>query len=116
MTPEPTECALEAVGTLDAPRLVVYKGERRLELYDGDTLVDTYSIGLGFSPEGAKEREGDGKTPEGDYYICTRNSNSRFYLSLGVSYPNKADAESGLSDGLITQAEYRQIKNAIDDR
>lgn len=112
-TPEPTKVALKEVGELDAPRLVAYKSARRLELYDGDTLVNTYPIGLGFTPEGAKECEGDGKTPEGDYYICTRNANSRFYLSIGISYPNQVDAERGLSDGLITQAEYRQITEAI---
>ncbi|MEM7723501.1 MAG: L,D-transpeptidase family protein, partial [Pseudomonadota bacterium] len=50
-----------------------------------------YEIELGFAPEHHKQIEGDGRTPEGRYYIDRRNPNSAFYLSLGISYPNAAD-------------------------
>ena len=60
--------------------------------------------------------EGDGKTPEGEYYVCVRNSNSSFYLSLGVSYPNKEDAGAALEDGRIDNATYKRIADAIDNR
>jgi len=46
---------------------------------------------LGFAPTGHKEIEGDGKTPEGAYFIDRKNPNSSFYLSIGISYPNAAD-------------------------
>ena len=42
-------------------------------------------------PVGHKEYEGDGKTPEGIYYITHRNPNSTYHLSLGISYPNDED-------------------------
>ena len=48
---------------------------------------------LGFAPTGHKEREGDGRTPEGIYSIDARNPRSRFHLSLRVSYPNADDGE-----------------------
>lgn len=99
-----------------SPGIVVKKSERILELWDGDSLYGSYPIGLGFSPEGHKTREGDGKTPVGTYYVCTRNSNSRFYLSLGVSYPNQEDASTALDEGRIDQNTYRQITDAINSQ
>ncbi len=94
-------------------RIVVTKAERRLRLYSGDEVVRTYRVGLGFSPEGDKEREGDGRTPEGEFHVCTKNPRSRYLLSLGLSYPNKEDADRGLRDGLISQAEHDRIVQAI---
>ena len=44
-----------------------------------------------FSPKGTKPREGDGRTPEGTYFIDRKNPASQFYLSLGISYPNSED-------------------------
>ena len=49
----------------------------------------------------------------GLYYVCTRNSASRFYLSLGLSYPNIEDAIEGLEAGLIEQSTYDLIEDAI---
>ena len=95
------------------PRIVVYKKDRKLELYSGDKLVHTYRVGLGFNPTADKQREGDGATPEGDFYVFVKNNTSAYYLSLGVSYPNVEDAERGLRDGLITQAQHDKIVDAI---
>lgn len=98
---------------LAKPRIEVRKGERKLLLFEGDRLVRTYHVGLGLSPVGDKVRAGDRRTPEGDFYIFTKNSKSAFYLSLGVSYPNLTHAKRGLRDGLINQAQYDQIAAAI---
>ena len=91
----------------------VYKKERILKLWNDELLIGEYQIGLGFNPVGPKEKEGDGKTPEGSYYVCVKNPNSRFYLSLGVSYPGSSDAENALASDLITQAQYDTIISAI---
>ena len=72
-------------------RLVVYKAQRKMVAFQGDTELKTYVIALGFAPEGHKEFEGDGKTPEGLYTINDRNPNSQYHLNLGVSYPNAKD-------------------------
>jgi hypothetical protein len=98
---------------IDDPKIIVKKADRILQLWDGDTLKASYPIGLGWEPVGDKEKEGDGKTPEGTYYVCTRNNVSRFYLSLGLSYPNKEDADEGLEADLIDQSTYNQIEDAI---
>lgn len=93
--------------------IIVRKSERILELWDHEDLVGSYAIALGWTPTGHKKVEGDGKTPEGEYYVCIRNPNSSFYLSLGVSYPNEADAKDALDAEVIDQETYDEIVHAI---
>ncbi len=95
------------------PKIVVKKRDRQLLLFSDGKVVRTYRIGLGLSPLGDKVRQGDRRTPEGDFYIFTKNNQSAFYLSLGVSYPNAAHAARGLRDGLITKAQYDAIMRAV---
>jgi murein L,D-transpeptidase YafK len=101
---------------LENPLIVVKKKKRRLYLYDGKKLVKTYIVGLGFAPVGDKEKEGDGKTPEGEFYIFTKNPKSSFYLSLGVSYPNIEDAKRGLKEELITKDQHDAIVKAVNGK
>ena len=98
---------------ISKPHIVVYKKARKLELYSDKTLVRTYRVGLGFNPVADKQREGDGATPEGEFYVFVKNDKSAYYLSLGVSYPNAEDADRGLRDGLITKAQQAAIVEAI---
>ena len=98
---------------LSSPRVVVEKGARRLRLYAGGELVRVRRVVLGFEPVADKVRQGDGRTPEGDFQICMKNERSKFYLSLGLTYPNAEDAERGLRDGLITRAEHKSITRAL---
>ena len=57
-------------------------------LFERGRKIKSYSISLGVNPVGTKVMEGDGKTPEGHYIIDYRNRESRFHLSLHVSYPD----------------------------
>lgn len=93
----------------------IYKADRKLEFWEKGNLIHTFKIGLGFSPKGHKTRDGDGRTPEGAYYICTQNPNSRFTLFLGISYPNIEDALKGLEEGLIDEVTYESIKKTIQE-
>jgi len=72
-------------------RILVFKKQRRMYLMHNRRVLKSYNIALGFAPVGDKKVEGDGKTPEGLYHINRRNPDSNFYLSLGISYPNKRD-------------------------
>jgi murein L,D-transpeptidase YafK len=76
---------------LFADKVVVKKSERKLYLVKKDKTFRTYRISLGFKPNGHKQRRGDGRTPEGRYYLDWRNSGSKFWKSLHVSYPNYKD-------------------------
>lgn len=82
-----------------ADLVLVKKAQRRLYLMRDGWPFRTYRIALGFEPLGHKQREGDGRTPEGDYLIDWRNPNSRFTKSLYISYPNQADRLRAASQG-----------------
>ena len=79
--------------------VVVNKTGRNMYLLHHDKVLEAYDIKLGFAPEGHKEIEGDGRTPEGVYWIDRRNPNSRFHLSLGISYPNEDDRAKAAAMG-----------------
>lgn len=72
-------------------QIVVNKDARRMHFISGKQVVKSYDIGLGNAPVGHKQFEGDGKTPEGVYFIDRFNPQSRYHLSVGVSYPNPQD-------------------------
>lgn len=72
-------------------RLEVRKSERRLILYSGEEPVAEYEVALGSTPTGPKQRQGDGRTPEGRYTIDWRKPNSDFHRALHISYPNAQD-------------------------
>ena len=75
--------------------LVINKNKRELLVFNkNDKLLKKYKIALGFEPKGKKEVQGDGKTPEGIYYINDKNPNSIAYKNLGISYPNSDDVKN----------------------
>jgi len=110
LTDEPTRLVSQV---LDNPRVVVVKSKLKLYLFDGDRLVRSYPIRLGF-PSGPKTRAGDGCTPEGKFHICTKNEQSPNRRFLGISYPDPEAADRGLRDGLITPGEATAIRSAYE--
>jgi L,D-peptidoglycan transpeptidase YkuD (ErfK/YbiS/YcfS/YnhG family) len=74
-----------------ADKVLIEKQARQLTLIAKGEVIKTYTIALGGNPVGPKEREGDNKTPEGIYFIDSRNGNSGYHLSLHISYPNELD-------------------------
>ena len=79
----------------------VHKADRKMYLLHQDKVLKEYDIGLGFAPVGHKQFEGDGKTPEGAYYITHHNPKSRYHLSVGVSYPDVNDRAYAASQGKL---------------
>ena len=80
-------------------RIVIEKAARRMQLFQDGQPVRTYRIALGFTPAGHKERQGDGKTPEGLFKIDRRNDRSAFHLSLGLDYPRPEDRARAAAGG-----------------
>jgi murein L,D-transpeptidase YafK len=74
-----------------ADKVLVEKGKRQLHLLRNGKPFRTFRIALGPAPVGDKEQEGDQKTPEGYYMLDARNPDSDYFLSIHISYPNKAD-------------------------
>lgn len=89
----------------------VYKSRGVLELYgDGELIGRTRCI-VG-RDKGHKQKEGDYRTPEGEYYVVTRNDKSQYTLFFGLNYPNERDAVQGRDAGLIDDAQYEKIVQA----
>ncbi|MEJ2172408.1 MAG: L,D-transpeptidase family protein [Woeseiaceae bacterium] len=83
-----------------ADKVLIVKAERKLHLIKNGESFRTFDIALGIRPEGDKEREGDFRTPEGEYRLDTRNPNSEYFLSIRVSYPSPDDVRDALSKGV----------------
>jgi len=74
-----------------ADKIIVYKSKHELQLLHQGKVIKSYAVALGKQPQGPKTQQGDNKTPEGLYTIDARNSQSRFYKALHISYPNQKD-------------------------
>ncbi len=98
------------------PHIVIKKNKRLLLIYDGEKFVRQYKIALGSAAKSDKEIEGDGRTPEGEFYVFTKNDRSKFYLSLGLSYPNIEAAKRGWRKKIISREEYDAILEAIKEK
>jgi murein L,D-transpeptidase YafK len=83
-----------------ADRVLVEKSARRLTLLRGKTGLKTYRVALGRAPIGAKEYEGDQRTPEGIYAIDFHKSDSDYHLALHISYPEQHDIDRAAAEGL----------------
>ena len=84
----------------NADRILVEKAQRQLSIFRQGKRLKTYRVALGRNPAGAKEQEGDGKTPEGIYTIDYRNSNSDYHLALHISYPSEEDNARAAAHGV----------------
>ncbi len=89
--------------TQSADRVVVDKAARTLTLMREGVPLKTYRVSLGGNPIGHKNREGDQRTPEGDYLIDWRKPDSSFHRALHISYPSPEDVDrarrAGISPG-----------------
>ncbi|GGO33628.1 hypothetical protein GCM10010991_23290 [Gemmobacter aquaticus] len=83
----------------EVTQIQVHKADRKMYLIHKTEVLKEYDISLGFNPVGHKQFEGDGKTPEGLYFISHHNPRSRYHLSVGISYPNENDLTYALEQG-----------------
>ncbi len=97
--PEGAEDPLTGPLTGPVDLILIEKSARRLTLIRDGQPVRRYGIALGFAPEGDKDRQGDGRTPEGRFTIDRRNDGSAFHLSLGLDYPQPEDRRRARAGG-----------------
>ncbi len=90
-------------------RIIITKHKRTLTLTDGENILFTCAAALGREPVGPKRAEGDGRTPEGRFFICLVKPEGKFGRSLGLSYPAPADAETAFSEGRIDERTLQNI-------
>lgn len=81
----------------------VYKSKRRMDLISAGRVLKSYKVMLGRGGKASKRRQGDNLVPEGQYILDYKNSESLFYKSIHISYPNYEDQrradEAGLDPG-----------------
>ncbi len=87
-----------AEGRVD--EIVIYKSKRKMNLYRNGVLVDTLPVSLGKNPEGHKEKRGDYRTPEGQYWIKRKLCSQKYYRSLCISYPHPNDVKKANAKGV----------------
>jgi murein L,D-transpeptidase YafK len=83
-----------ANATEKADHVVVEKSKHLLSLFKSNQRIATYHIELGSNPIGPKQRENDGKTPEGNYILDIKKADSAFYKAIHISYPSTKDLEN----------------------
>lgn len=83
-----------------ADRIVIVKSTHTMALMRDGNVLKVYKVALGRGSTGPKERQGDHKTPEGQYVIDRKNAHSRFHFALHVSYPNQEDIERARKAGV----------------
>jgi len=86
----------------------IFKKTKELEIWlkDGKSfrLFKTYKIcTYGWRSLGPKVKQGDGRAPEGFYYVLPRQLNpiSEFHLSFNLGYPNAYDRAHGRTGGAL---------------
>jgi len=83
-----------------ADLVVVYKSTRTMALIKDGQPFREYSISLGENPQGHKEKEGDKRTPEGEYFLDWRRDGDYYHRSIHISYPNEEDREAARRRGV----------------
>jgi len=76
-----------------ATKVLVVKSDHKMLLYNGDRVIRIYKVAIGRGGLDAKERQGDHRSPEGEYVVDRRKPNSRFHRALHISYPNEFDRQ-----------------------
>ena len=98
--PAPALAAVRSSKVDRADRIVVLKRQRTLMLMKGDDVLHSFRVALGRDPRGPKRRQGDFRTPEGEYRIDGFNPSSYFYRAIRVSYPNAEDLARARAAGV----------------
>jgi murein L,D-transpeptidase YafK len=90
----------ESTTSQRADSIVILKKEHLLELLSGGKVIRSYKVALGRGGLAPKDREGDGRTPEGHYIVDSHNGSSHYHKALHISYPNADDRRRAAALGV----------------
>jgi murein L,D-transpeptidase YafK len=91
---------IPSVPNIVADKVIVQKSQHTMALFRAGQQICSYRVALGKNSDGPKHRNGDHKTPEGNYILDRRNPDSAFHFSIHVSYPNETDRATATKDGV----------------
>jgi murein L,D-transpeptidase YafK len=69
--------------------IVIDKSDFELKVYDQDGWFATYPVVFGSKDLGDKMKEGDKRTPNGEFKIILKKTNPKWGLELLLDYPNE---------------------------
>ncbi|BAI80211.1 conserved hypothetical protein [Deferribacter desulfuricans SSM1] len=92
--------SVECFGVEYADYVLVKKSKHKIYLLKSGKILKSFHIALGGNPKGAKQKQGDEKTPEGIYFLDYKNERSRYYKSIHISYPNTSDVKRAKKMGV----------------
>ena len=69
--------------------IVIDKSDYELKVFDDEGWFATYPIVFGGKDLGDKMKEGDRKTPNGNFKVLLKKINSKWGMELLLDYPNK---------------------------
>ncbi len=84
------------------------KSDYKLMVYTSDTLVKSYPVVFGFNAVDDKQKEGDGKTPEGTFKIRDKYPHNKWNKFIWIDYPNETSWKKFnqlKSEGVIKEGE-----------
>ncbi len=84
--------------TIDS--ICIDKSSRSLMAYQDNILLKTYTVSLGGNPIGHKVQKDDKRTPEGQYRIKNKTTQTNFHKTLILSYPNEKDKREAKKKGV----------------
>jgi len=100
------ECKKEILASKDYKKeeridlIIIEKKERKMYLYKEHEIQNIIPISLGKDPIGTKVKQGDNRTPEGQFWISKKICSPKYYRSLCISYPRPEDSEKAEEKGL----------------
>ena len=85
-----------------------------LSVMEGASVKRLYrNIAIGSNGSTLNKREGDGRTPLGDFRVTHVLTNSRFRLFFGLGYPNRNHARRAFQEGLLESGDYLAVRRAL---
>lgn len=105
-------------GALSNIWIRVSKKAQTLWVYRGADLLTKLPVDLGYNYFANKEKRGSledrdhWRTPEGQFFVVSKNPRSQFYKAFVLNYPTAEDAERGLQSGMISRKERDAIVRA----
>ncbi len=87
-------------GSQKADFVLVVKSESKLYLKKNGEIFKSFDVVFGRNPKGHKQKQGDGRTPEGRYVLDYKKEDSSFYKAIHISYPNHSDKKKAQRKGV----------------
>ena len=105
------------LAALSRVHVVIDTDHGRLEVIkDGKPELSLENISVGRYGTTRSKSRGDGKTPLGRFRVRQIKKDERFHYFITLDYPDRRRADNALAAGLITQAQHRQIRSALQAR